>query len=69
MIAGTTYLLRGEPVTVLVAWRPQRRAERLDNGPHLHLRATAPQNVMIRRADGSTEVRPFRGLRRPKARH
>jgi len=28
-------------------------------------RPTAPRNVLIRRADGTLTVRPFRGLRRP----
>lgn len=69
MIPGTTYLLRGEPVTALVAWRQQRASERLDNGPHLTTKATTPRNVLIRRPDGTTVVRPFRGLHRPKARH
>ncbi|TDC30075.1 hypothetical protein E1211_24830 [Micromonospora sp. 15K316] len=67
MIPGTTYLLGGEPVTALVAWRQQRVSERLDNGPHLTTKTTTPRNVLIRRADGSMDVRPFRGLRRPKA--
>ncbi len=49
-IVGRTYLERGMPVVVLVQWKG----------------AKAPRNVMIRRADGSWVVRPFRGLRRPK---
>lgn len=48
---GRTYLERGEPVVVL-------------------LRGTwakgSPRNVLIRRADGTRVVRPFRGLRRQK---
>lgn len=67
MIAGTTYLEAGQPVTALVAWRQQRKTERLTTGPYLHLKTTTPRNVLIRRADGTQVVRPFRGLRRPKA--
>lgn len=48
---GRTYLERGQPVTVLVRWRPGARC---------------PRNVLIERADGSRVVRPFRGLRRVK---
>lgn len=46
---GRTYLERGLPVVVLV------RAS---------WRKGSPRNVLIRRADGSLVVRPFRGLRR-----
>ena len=52
-VVGATYLERGRPVTVLVQWRCGPRS-----GP------TGPRNVLIRRADGSLVVRPFRGLRR-----
>lgn len=45
---GRTYLERGNPVTCLVRWGP----------------GGGPRNVLIRRADGSLVVRPFRGLRR-----
>lgn len=48
---GRTYLERGHPVTLLIRWGP----------------GGGPRNVLIRRADGTTVVRPFRGLRRPKA--
>ncbi|MEU3452119.1 hypothetical protein ABZ671_00550 [Micromonospora sp. NPDC006766] len=65
MIAGTTYLLRGEPVTAVIAWRQQRGTERLDCGPHLALSPWTPKNVLIRHEDGTEVVRPFRGLRRP----
>lgn len=64
MIPGTTYLLRGEPVVAVVAWRQQRKSERLDTGPLLVLNPTTPRNVMVRLADGTTTVRPFRGLRK-----
>ena len=63
MIAGTTYLLHGKPVVAIVAWRQQRKTERI-TGPLLDLKATSPRNVMVRFPDGSTTVRPFRGLRR-----
>lgn len=46
---GKVYLERGKPVTVLVRWGKGARV----------------RNVLIRRADGSLVVRPFRGLRRP----
>lgn len=51
MIVGRTYLERGRPVVVLVQWGP----------------GGGPRNVRIRRQDGTTVVRPFRGLRRPPA--
>lgn len=38
------------PVSVLARWGP----------------GGGPRNVLIRRADGSKVVRPFRGLRVPK---
>ncbi len=46
---GRTYLEKGRPVVVLIQWGP-------GGGPH---------NVLIRRADGTLVVRPFRGLRKP----
>lgn len=49
-VAGRHYLERGKPVQVLIGWGP----------------GGGPRNVLIRRADGSEVVRPFRGLRRPK---
>jgi hypothetical protein len=55
-VVGGTYLERGRPVVVLVQWRSGLRS-----GP------TGPRNVLIRRADGTLVVRPFRGLRRPDA--
>jgi acetyl esterase len=62
---GRVYLEHKQPVVVLARWgavpagagsgvswlRPPRR--------------TAPRNVLIRRADGTLVIRPFRGLRRP----
>lgn len=62
-IAGTVYLLRGEPVTALAAWRQPRTAEQ-PTLPLVCTKATTPRNVQIRMADGSEQVRPFRGLRR-----
>lgn len=64
MIAGTTYLLRGQPVQAVCAWRQQRKTERLDLGPLIQLGGTTPRNVMVQHLDGRCEVRPFRGLRR-----
>jgi hypothetical protein len=46
---GRTYLEKGRPVVVLIRWGP----------------GGGPRNVLIRRADGTTVVRPFRGLRKP----
>jgi hypothetical protein len=42
------YLERGQPVTVIHGWGP----------------GGGPRNCLIRRADGTLVVRPFRGLRR-----
>lgn len=50
VVIGRTYLMRGEPVVVLV------RAD---------WKAGGPRNVLVQRPDGSKLVRPFRGLRRP----
>lgn len=47
---GRRYLERGNPVTCLVRWGP----------------GGGPRNVLIRRADGSLVVRPFRGLRKSR---
>lgn len=66
-IAGRTYLLRGEPVTVRIGWRQQRRSERLTCLPLVSTRTWTPRNVLVEHADGSRTVRPFRGLRRPAA--
>ncbi|WP_020580176.1 hypothetical protein [Actinopolymorpha alba] len=63
---GRTYAERGQPVVVLARWQDYRKGEpRTDvvlwvRRPKPH----APRNVAIRRADGTTVVRPFRGLRR-----
>lgn len=50
-IAGRTYLERDNPVLVLVGWGP----------------GGGPRNVLIRPADSTEVVRPFRGLRKPPA--
>lgn len=68
MITGSTYLLRGEPALVTCQWNgtknpdlPRLRALL----PLVSTRPNAPRNVMIQRADGSCDVRTFRGLRKP----
>lgn len=69
MITGSTYLERGVPVTVLVAWNGKSNPDlpalqaRL---PLLRLKAHGPRNVLIQRPDGSMDVRGFRGLRKPQ---
>lgn len=67
MIAGRTYIERGQPVQALCGWGNNR------GEPALTARyfATAPtrngpRNVLIRRDDDTTVVRTFRGLRKPK---
>jgi len=47
-IVGRTYYERDQPVVVLIQWGS----------------GGGPRNVLIERADGSTIVRPFRGLRK-----
>ena len=75
---GRTYLERGRPVTVLTAvpftrWREDStviwcapRGHGIKGCPFAGLAKYkgAPRNVLIKRADGSGAVRPFRGLRR-----
>jgi acetyl esterase len=63
-VIGRTYLERGQPVTVLARWATPPPAP---DGVVVWLRPPrrgGPRNVLIRRADGSLVVRPFRGLRR-----
>ena len=69
---GRTYLLKGQPVVVLARWRESAPA--WGSAAPLVLvewskpprpRASGPRNVRIQHADGSLDVRPFRGLRRP----
>lgn len=68
MITDSTYLERGVPVTVLAAWCGKRDPDLARLRALLPLVATrpnGPRNVLIRRADGTTTVRGFRGLRKP----
>jgi hypothetical protein len=64
---GRTYLLRGQRVTVLIAWSAKRHPEHTTAPPWLRLntRPTAPRNVLIRYPDGTITIRPMRRLRRP----
>lgn len=70
-ITGRTYLEAGSPVVILAQWRrgPTPASGLLTTPPPLCRRGpgprpTSPRNVLIRRADGSLVVRPFRGLRK-----
>ncbi len=68
MITGSDYLLRGEVVTVTAAWNGTRNPDlpRLQAVlPLVRLKPSAPRNVRIQFPDGSSTIRPFRGLRRP----
>ncbi len=65
-VTGRMYLERGEPVTVLAQWsRSPVTAGFVDwlRPP----KASGPRNVLIQRADGSRDIRPFRGLRKRDA--
>jgi hypothetical protein len=67
VITGSAYLLRGLRVVVLTAWCGTRNPDlpRLQSAfPLVRTKPTAPRNVLIQRADGTVDVRPFRGLRR-----
>ncbi|MET8866496.1 hypothetical protein ABZW11_26460 [Nonomuraea sp. NPDC004580] len=67
-MTGRTYLLRGEPVTVLHTFVLPSRARPLPPAPPwLHWVTPppgAPRNAAVRLPDGRIVVRPFRGLRR-----
>lgn len=68
VITGSTYLERGEPVTVAVAWCGKSNPDlsRLrELLPLVVTRPSGPRNVLIERGDGTTTVRGFRGLRKP----
>lgn len=68
-IVGKTYLEHGVPVDVEIQWRTPRRGESDDLAARFPLLQTfrpAPRNVLVRRVDGTTVVRPFRGLRKPR---
>ena len=75
---GRRYLEHGQPVTAVtsvpftrwrddptVIWFPPR-GHKIKGCPFAGLAKYkgAPRNVLIKRADGSGAVRPFRGLRR-----
>jgi len=69
MIVGKIYSERGKPVVVLAQWRGLNKTERgpvpgwlVEHRP----RRFPVRNVLIRRADGTLVVRPFRGLRRTR---
>ncbi|MFF7764268.1 hypothetical protein [Streptomyces griseorubiginosus] len=67
-ITGRIYLERGSPVTLITSYNARRTPD--INAPWLRFTwpgrrpAAGPRNVAIRRADGSTTIRPFRGLTR-----
>lgn len=74
MIVGRTYYERGKPVKVLAQWRHRGNIDMgrtdfqfvlADLSPKT---ASGPRNVLIQREDGSLVVRPFRGLRKERAR-
>lgn len=63
-MVGRSYLMRGEPVTVITRWAAPTPCE----GGVTWLRPpklTAPRNVLVERPDGTLTVRPARGLRIP----
>lgn len=63
-MVGRRYLERGQPVTVLAHWARQPVGRPGGIVWPLGPPKGAPRNVLIRRADGTLTVRPFRGLRR-----
>jgi hypothetical protein len=71
-MTGRVYLERGHPVTVIIPFCARRTPDITGEWLHFHWPgrrpAAGPRNVAIGRADGSTVVRPFRGLiRLPEA--
>jgi hypothetical protein len=67
MIAGRTYLERGLPVQVLCGWGPGNGNPDLTRRYfHTAPKQFGPRNVLIRRTNGETVIRGFRGLRKPK---
>jgi hypothetical protein len=62
---GRTYLLHGQPVTVIARWVKPSPAS---GGVTWHRppRRSAPRNVLVEYPCGHRTVRPFRGLRRMK---
>ena len=72
-IVGRTYSERGEPVVIVAQWHGMKLPPiELAEGEAVLVTLKvvkrrpwiAPRNVLIRRADGTLVVRPFRGLRR-----
>lgn len=57
-LIGRCYLLNGEPVVVVTQWGLKSRGETYGG----------PRNVRILFPDGTTTIRPFRGLRRLRLR-
>lgn len=55
---GRCYLLNGDPVVVVTQWGLKSRGETYGG----------PRNVRILFPDGTTTIRPFRGLRRLRLR-
>ncbi|MFF8036231.1 hypothetical protein [Streptomyces sp. NPDC016626] len=70
-MTGQVYLERGHPVTVVTPFSARHVPEITGDWFHFcwtgRRPATGPRNVAVRRADGSTVVRSFRGLTRPTA--
>jgi acetyl esterase len=65
-VLGRVYLEHKQPVEVLGRWGAVPAEPRTTGVSWLRPpRRTAPRNVLIRRADGTLVIRPFRGLRRP----
>lgn len=68
-IVGRTYYLGAvsEPVFILAQWertQPVGESHKIRDGRFQLCRGKqAPRNVLVRRASGRVEVRPFRGLR------
>lgn len=66
-VIGSTYLERGQPVVMLRRWAASAGNAVPDVVIwHRPPARSAPRNVLIRRADRSLVVRPFRGLRLPR---
>ena len=61
-LIGRRYLLRGQSVTVILAWNGTRAGLPVPL-PHVQTRRFAPRNVQIQWADGTSAIRPLRGLR------
>jgi hypothetical protein len=66
MMLGRTYMERGKPVTVLIRWQHSAGVAGGWVTWHRPPKPHAPRNVAIERGDGSRDIRPFRGLRKPK---